>query len=134
MWKFVACLVSVALLVGACGSDDPEPAGIVKLLAPVDYQAAVAADDVFVVNVHIPYEGEIEGTDVFIPFDDVEAYADDLPLDKDAPLYVYCRSGRMSAEVTPDLQALGYTNIIDLEGGMEAWEDAGLAIIRREQS
>lgn len=34
----------------------------------------------------------------------------------------------MSAEATPDLHALGYTNIIDLEGGMEAWRAAGFEL------
>lgn len=77
---------------------------------------------------HIPYEGHIEGTDAFVPFDEIDANADDLPADKDAPLFIYCRSGRMSAEATPDLQRLGYTNIIDLKGGMQAWESAGLPV------
>ena len=80
---------------------------------------------------HVPYEGEIAGTDAFIPFDDIAGHADALPDDKDAPLYIYCMSGRMSAEATPDLQELGYTNVIDLEGGMEAWQAAGLGIVQR---
>jgi rhodanese-related sulfurtransferase len=122
--------VLIALLAGAaCGSGSEDAS--VTLLAPAEYQAAISSGDVFVVNVHIPYEGEIEGTDAFVPFDDIAAYASELPADKDAPLYIYCMSGRMSAEATPDLQALGYTHIIDLKGGMEAWQKAGLEIVQR---
>ncbi len=50
----------------------------------------------FLVNVHVPYEGEIEGTDVNVPFDLVEQRIDQLPSDRSAPILVYCRSGRMS--------------------------------------
>ncbi len=124
-------LASVALVSAACGGDSSNVR--VTLLAPEEYQAAIASGDVFVVNVHIPYEGDIEGTDAFIPFDDIASHADELPADKDAPLYIYCRSGRMSAEATPDLQALGYTNIIDLDGGMEAWELAGFGLVQRDR-
>jgi rhodanese-related sulfurtransferase len=128
MLKLIAVFILGAMLVGACGSDDANRNGSVTLLPPLEYEVAISAADVFIVNVHIPYESEIEGTDAFIPFDDIEAHADELPVDKDAPLYIYCRSGRMSADATPALQALGYTNIIDLEGGMEAWEAAGLPL------
>jgi len=37
----------------------------------------------------------------------------------------------MSALAAPDLQRLGYTNIIDLKGGMQAWVDAGLPLVDR---
>jgi hypothetical protein len=40
----------------------------------------------------------------------------------------------MSAEATPVLQRLGYTNIIDLKGGMNAWRDAGLPLLNRNLS
>lgn len=132
--KFLAIVVaalSTSLMACAAGDDND---GAVTLLSPAEYRDAITGADAFVVNVHIPYEGEIEGTDAFIPFDDVASFADELPTDKDAPLYIYCRSGRMSADATPDLQALGYTNIIDLEGGMQAWDEAGFELIDNERA
>lgn len=121
--------LAASALAVACGGDADD--GSVKLLPPEEYREAISSGDAFVVNVHIPYEGEIEGTDAFVPFDEVASHDIKLPEDKDAPLYIYCMSGRMSAEATPDLQALGYTNVIDLEGGMEAWQAAGFEIVQR---
>jgi phage shock protein E len=139
MWKFAAALFGVAAVIGGCGSGKGDsnagttgaavPAGTVRLLDPAEYKAAITAPEAFVVNVHIPYEREIEGTDAFIPYDEVAKHADELPADKSAPLYIYCRSGRMSALATPDLQRLGYTNIVDLRGGMQAWVDAGFSLV-----
>jgi rhodanese-related sulfurtransferase len=139
-WGAAALLIAAACIAAACGSEGEsdktsEPTariGGVTLLDATAYRQAIGAGAAFVVNVHIPYEGEIEGTDAFVPFDQVEQHAADLPADKTAPLYIYCRSGRMSGEATPVLQRLGYTNIIDLKGGMSAWRDAGLKIVTRE--
>ena len=139
MWKLLAALFVAAVVVAGCGSSSGDKggslaattatSGTVRLLEPADYKATIAGPGVFVVNVHIPYEREIEGTDAFVPYDQIAKHAGELPADKSAPLYIYCRSGRMSALATPDLQRLGYTNLIDLQGGMQAWTDAGLPLV-----
>lgn len=96
-----------------------------QLLEPKDWAAYVDRyPDVPVVNVHTPYEGHIAGTDAFVAFDEIGQW-EDLPEDLSAPIVLYCRSGRMSAEATAELMALGYTNIVDLRGGMEAWTRSG---------
>jgi rhodanese-related sulfurtransferase len=77
------------------------------------------------INVHIPYAGEIEGTDEFIPFDQIETNIDKLPTDKDARIVIYCRSGSMSGISARSLVKLGYTDIWNLDGGMIAWQASG---------
>jgi rhodanese-related sulfurtransferase len=81
------------------------------------------------INVHIPYEGELENTDAFIPFDKI-AGAPGLPEDKSTPILLYCRTGRMSQEAGTVLHEEGFTNIAHLEGGMKAWEAAGKPLIQ----
>ncbi len=74
------------------------------------------------INVHTPYEGEIEKTDSFIPFDQIVADATNLPKDKNAPIVLYCKTGRMSAEAVQTMEKMGYTNVRHLSGGMDAWK------------
>ncbi len=89
--------------------------------------------DFVLVNVHVPYEGEIDGTDLFLPYDQAAAEMNKLPNDKGAKIVVYCRSDRMStiaAEVWADA---GYTNLYELDGGFEAWEAAGYPLVIKTQ-
>ncbi len=81
------------------------------------------------INVHTPYEGEIAGTDTFIPYNEMVANSASLPKDKNAPIIIYCKSGRMSAEALPVLKKLGYTNVRHLAGGMDAWKKAGQTLL-----
>ena len=104
------------------------PAGA-ALLVPAAFAGVVDDERTFVINVHVPDEGSIEGTDAAIPFDRVEAQRADLPADRDTPLAVYCRSGSMSAEAVAALTDLGYTDIVDLDGGMQAWTAAGFPLL-----
>ncbi|MEQ1560289.1 MAG: rhodanese-like domain-containing protein [Methyloglobulus sp.] len=45
---------------------------------------------------------------------------------KNSPIITQCRSGRRSAEALKILAASGFTNVQNLEGGIMAWEKAGL--------
>ncbi len=81
--------------------------------------------DFYFVNVHIPYEGEIEKTDAFIPYDEIEKNFDKLPKDKNAKIVLYCRSGRMSAIAAKTLTGLGYTNVYNHILGMHDWQSKG---------
>ena len=85
------------------------------------------------VNVHVPYEGEIKGTDLFVPYNEIEQKLSKLPSDKGANIVVYCRSGSMSGIAAKTLTRLGYTNIRDVGSGMLAWEKQGFPLIQSPQ-
>ena len=61
-----------------------------------------------------------------IPLQDLERRAGQIPTDK--PVYVMCASGNRSKMAAERLAALGFDNVVDVEGGFAAWEKAGLPI------
>ena len=51
--------------------------------------------------------------------------------DKDTKLVLYCGGGYRSALATDNLQKMGYTNVISLDGGWRAIEASGLPLERK---
>jgi phage shock protein E len=81
-----------------------------------------------VINVHVPYEGEIPGTDAIVPYDDIDN-SGALPSDASDPILLYCMTGDMSRIAADTLASMGYTNVRTLAGGMDAWEASGRPIV-----
>lgn len=50
------------------------------------------------------------------------------------PLYVICRSGSRGRQACEKLQALGLTNVVNVEGGTSAWDQAGLPVVRGKKA
>jgi rhodanese-related sulfurtransferase len=93
----------------------------------------LAAKDFTLVNVKTPYIGEIDGTDLYVPYDQVKAQASQLPQAKSAKILVYCRSGAESAIASQTLLDLGYTNVWNLDGGMNAWQSSGRTLVQKNR-
>lgn len=51
-------------------------------------------------------------------------------LDRSKPVLLYCASGRRSAAASTFLKQEGFTMVTDLDGGIHAWEAAGLTVSR----
>ena len=64
-------------------------------------------------------EGHIRGA-ILIPYTEIENKAEEMLLDKDAQILVYCRSGRRSKIASESLAKLGYTNVKEF-GGIIDW-------------
>lgn len=99
-------------------------------LTSAQLAAMLQQKDFFFVNVHLPYEGEIENTDAFIPYNKISDNPGKLPKDKNAKVVFYCRSGRMSEIAARELTRLGYTQVSHLSGGMIDWEKNGYKIVK----
>jgi rhodanese-related sulfurtransferase len=50
------------------------------------------------------------------------------------PLYVICRSGSRGQQACQKLLAAGLTNVVNVEGGTQAWEQAGLPVVRGQKA
>ena len=48
--------------------------------------------------------------------------------DPATPIVLYCGGGFRSALAADNLQKMGYTNVISMDGGWRAWVDAGLPV------
>ena len=48
--------------------------------------------------------------------------------DPAAPVVLYCGGGFRSALAADNLQKMGYTNVISMDGGWKAWVDAGMPV------
>ena len=132
---FLVLTMGVVLLAAACtAGNDAAPATSTStsttgapasvLVDPDEFARRLEEPKTVTINVHIPNEGNIAGTDLEVAFDQISA-STELPADLTTPLAVYCRSGNMSATAVEDLQAMGYSDIVELRGGYEAWVEAG---------
>ncbi len=84
--------------------------------------------DIFLVDVHIPEQQHIKGTDLFAPFYKIGKYIDKFPNDKETPIYIYCKSGPMGNAAARSLFKSGYINLYNLVGGVENWLKAGYTL------
>lgn len=138
MYRYLAALsltVAVVFAAGCSGNEADDATATTSSTVPSarlvgvgEFAARLEDPDVVVVNVHVPDEGNLPDTDVSIPFDEISE-SDALPADLDTPLAVYCKSGNMSADAVADLAALGYTDVVELDGGFDAWVDAGRGLL-----
>lgn len=99
----------------------------VRQLDPVDF--AVQVPSRMTINVHVPDEGSLPDTDLALPYDQISTRQSELPADRNTEIAIYCLTGHMSAIAGQTLSELGYTDIVELRGGMAAWRAAGLPFV-----
>jgi len=140
----VVAIVAVGWVVATGAPAKPAPAsdgtvvqangGSWTNITPDKLASMLSGKDFTLLNVKTPYSGEIAGTDLYIPYDQLTAHAAELPSDKTAKVVVYCRSGHESAIAAQTLIDLGYTRIDNLDGGMTAWTDSGRTLVQLPRS
>jgi molybdopterin/thiamine biosynthesis adenylyltransferase/rhodanese-related sulfurtransferase len=104
-----------------CGAREPE---MVPGISVHELKRKMDAGELFeLIDVREPFEFEIAriGAAKLIPLGEITARKDELQ--REQPIVVHCHSGRRSAEAVRLLQQRGFTNVYNLEGGINAWSD-----------
>ncbi len=92
-------------------------AELIDVRTPMEYQ-----------EVHVDFARNV-------PLDQLDATAVAAGRNGSAqPLYVICRSGSRSKQACEKLQAAGATNVVSVEGGTQAWDQAGLPVVRGKKA
>jgi len=92
-----------------------------RTITPAQLKAQLANKDFFLLDVHVPEQKHIPGTDAFIDFRTIRRHADLLPQDKNTKIVVYCLGDVMSRKAAVDLLDMGYTQVYDLSQGSWAF-------------
>ena len=119
-----ACQGAVANL----GEEVSIEGGSYRVVSVEELQTILEDKEFTMINVHIPWQGNIPQTDLRLAYDQISQSQDQLPAAKDAKILVYCRTSGMAKKAVQSLVDLGYTNVWMLDGGTTAWEEAGLVL------
>lgn len=117
--KKILISLFAALALVACGQSQDMPI--------TDFSAADLDKGAVLVDVRTPEEfgqGHLEGAlniDWFSPEFDAQIGA----IGKDQTVYLYCKVGGRSGQAKEKLQAMGYSHVVNLTGGYDAYLAAG---------
>jgi len=128
-------LLASLLLLSACqstvsimGQEVNTDGGSYRVVSVQELQAMLEDKDFTMINVHIPWQGDIPQTDLRLAYDQIEKNPNQLPREKDTKILVYCLTSGMAKKAISTLLNQGYTNLWMLEGGTTEWVDAGYQI------
>jgi len=116
----------VASIVAGCGGTTTEAS--FELATPPAAAEVIAGESPVVLDVRTPEEyaeGHLADA-VLIDFYDADFAVQLDELDKDVTYVVYCRSGNRSESTIQTMRELGFTDVVEVAGGIQAWVASGL--------
>ena len=122
-----AGILSFMLISIACSTSNSQTTS--EVLKPKEFAEKLAkSSDAVLLDVRTPgeYEGGHIENSLNVDWNGDHFDTQIADIDKDAPVYVYCLSGGRSGKAVSHLKDKGYTNVVELDGGMMAWRKAAL--------
>jgi len=85
----------------------------------------VAGESINLVDVREPHEHtDFNIGGILLPLGQVQTMQiDDIEDLGDKEVFIYCRSGNRSGQACMILEQMGFTNLVNVSGGMLAWQD-----------
>lgn len=119
---FSACILLFSCSNGA-GQDTVRENSVIKLSAEKFKYALDSIKDVQLVDVRTleEFSGSHLQNALHNDIYEAEFSSRNQNLDKDKPVFVYCKGGARSAQAAEQLKKAGFRKVYDLEGGIMAW-------------
>lgn len=120
-FKMIGSLCLLLILLSGCG--DKTALGYQSISPEAAYEALSAEEGNIIlldVRTQEEYAQKHIPDSLLLPLDELDKQAETVLLDKDAVIYVYCRSGNRSKQAAELLVERGYTQVYDL-GGINNW-------------
>tara|TARA_R110002124_G_C8971374_1_gene515145 strand:- start:8939 stop:9334 length:396 start_codon:yes stop_codon:yes gene_type:complete len=121
------CILALLLLFTACKESNKE---VIEIASPKQMYEALYSRDVDAQLLDVRTEEEYgvshlkDAQNICVTNAD---FAEKVKtLDKNKPVYVYCKKGGRSAKAAKILEEMGFTKVYDLEGGITQWEEDNL--------
>jgi rhodanese-related sulfurtransferase len=124
--KRIIALIAASLLLAGCSSTSSAID-----LSVTEFSSKITEPGVVILDVRTPAEfaeGFIEGARL-IDFQSGNFENQIATLDKNSTYAVYCRSGNRSGQAVKVMQDAGFTNVINMNGGVIEWANAGLPLV-----
>lgn len=121
-WRVGLSILCLLLILSGCGAKETVE-GYQTITPEAAYEALSAeAADIILLDVRTEkeYNEKHIPESILLPLDDLDKQAEAVLPDKDAVIYVYCRSGSRSQKAAQQLLEAGYTQVYDL-GGINSW-------------
>ncbi len=109
----LATLMVAVWLLGACqgkptpGEEVQVDGGSYRRVSVDELQTMSEAKDFLLVNVHVPWQGDIPQTDLRLAYDAIDQNLSRLPAEKEAKILVYCRTSGMAKTAAKALDRPG---------------------------
>ena len=115
------CIIIIGILTAVFLTAASAVSAEYQTIQPAELKSMLQQKDFFLLDVHVPEQSHIPGTDAFIDYRQIRQNIRKLPADKHTQIVVYCLGGGMSRAAARVLNELGYTRVYDLAGGTRAY-------------
>lgn len=105
----------------------------VNSISPQRLQESITkGDPVELIDVRTPVEFRETHVTIArnVPLTQLDAKSLTAGRSVETPLYIICKSGGRGRQACEQIIAAGYSNVVNVEGGTQAWDAAGLPVIR----
>ena len=119
-------LVFILSLMMSCSADNAS----ITQISPKESAGLVANEFAVIIDVRTVGEWQnkhIEGA-IFIPINELKGRMSELKQYQDKQLIMQCAVGGRSSKAVKLLQQAGFSNAVNMNGGIVAWEKAGLPL------